>query len=74
MNEKKILIMEYIFEKDCIRICENGLFNCDFCCHMEDCYMKAKIECNENSNYILAEGINYGGYESAKEFWDELLE
>lgn len=51
--------------------------NCDICdCEncdinqIEECYYKANNYCND----IFAESIGYGGYDSAEEFWDNLLE
>lgn len=50
--------------------------NCDVCdCEncdsgqIEECYYKANQYCND----IFAESIDYGGYETAEEFWDNLL-
>lgn len=51
--------------------------NCDVCdCEncdgeqIEECYYKANSYCND----IFTESIDYGGYDSAEEFWDNLLE
>lgn len=74
MFEKKSLILEYINEEDCANICKQGLFNCCSCDNLEDCYVNAKIEKNNEDNNVFAEAINYGGYESEEEFWNELLE
>lgn len=72
--EKRKLIMEYTSEEECACICKRGLFDCDICGYLEECYANAEIERNDEFNYSLAEAINYGGYESAEEFWNELFE
>lgn len=78
-EEKKNLIIEYIFEEECIYICKIGLYHCETCSHFEECYAKAKIEDIKNRHFDdsfddFAEVINYGGYKTADEFWNELLE
>jgi hypothetical protein len=73
-NEKKKLITEYIAEEDCICMCEQGLFNCDVCGKLDECYAKAEIECNDDYNDSFAESIDYGGYKTEEDFWNELFE
>lgn len=50
--------------------------DCDICdCEncdneqIEECYYKANNYCND----VFAESIDYGGYDSAEEFWDNLF-
>lgn len=76
MNEKKNLIIEYIDEEDCVRVHKEDLYNCEVCEHFNECYEKAQNEEIEFDNYSndFAKTINYGGYETAEEFWNELLE
>lgn len=44
--------------------------NCSECSEnqIEECYLIANNNCN--SKYV--ESINYGGYDSKKEFWDNI--
>ena len=72
--EKRELIMEYIDEEECIHMCTNRLYDCYICDHLEECYENAEIEQNDEMNYVYAEAVNYGGYESAENFWSDLLE
>lgn len=46
--------------------------NCNGCddTQLEECYSIATSHCNSES----AEAINYGGYDSEEEFWDNILE
>ncbi len=73
-NEKIKLIIEYTTEEDCSCICEQGLFNCDICSKLEDCYIKAEVKCNDDCNCTFAESVDYGGYQTEEEFWNELFE
>ena len=56
-------INEYI--TDC-KMCD-----CEKCdiSQIEECYYRA----NNISNNIFAESIDYGGYNSSDDFWDDLL-
>lgn len=57
------LIDAYDIEHDnCNRI------NCSECCFLEDCYYVAKDK--ENSKWV--ELINYGGYDTEEEFWEQI--
>ena len=53
----------FISEEEC---CNDH--NCDCCDEIEDCYMRANSRCNS----AYAESIDYGGYDSEEEFWDNL--
>ena len=46
--------------------------NCENCDieQIEECYYKANDICNDT----FAESIDYGGYDSADEFWENLLD
>lgn len=72
--EKISLIMEYIDDEDCARMCDKSLFDCDTCSQLEECYANAEIKCNDEINLVFVEAIDCGGYESTEEFWNELLE
>lgn len=52
----------------CIPNCD--LENCDRCSdeQIEECYLIASSNCNSE----FARSINYGGYNSEGEFWDNL--
>lgn len=78
-NEMKDLIMEHIDEEECIDVCKTNLYRCETCCYLKKCYAKAKnkngaIKNNDDLDYDFAEAINYGGYKTADDFWNELLE
>lgn len=47
------------------------IFDCENCNNnqIEKCYYKSNNYCNDT----FAEFIDYGGYDSAEEFWDNLL-
>lgn len=51
-------------------ICEEKYINnydCSNCCEIEECYYDAvSIE-----NSLYAESIDYGGYDSEEEFWEQ---
>ena len=74
MNEEmkedmKYLIMDYINEDECQENNDGVLYGCEICSNFEECYINANMECNIE----YAESINYGGYDSAEEFWEELM-
>ena len=49
--------------------CEfNMNFDCKSCSELETCYFKASTK----SNHEFAESIDYGGYDSEEEFWENL--
>ena len=64
IDDMKQLITDELSE--CYNDCD---FHCANCCDLEECYSKASIK----SNHEFAESIDYGGYDSEEEFWDELL-
>ena len=43
-------------------------FNCKKCSELEECYYKASTK----SSHEFAESIDYGGYDSEEEFWENL--
>lgn len=43
-------------------------FNCKECSELEECYYKASTK----SSHEFAESIDYGGYDSEEEFWENL--
>lgn len=49
--------------------CEFGEnFNCKNCSELEECYYKASTK----SSHEFAKSIDYGGYDSEEEFWENL--
>lgn len=73
-NDYKNLIMEYIDEAECEFMCDDKAFDCDNCSNFEMCCQTVGMRCDEDLNDIFAESINYGGYDSAEDFWEQLLE
>lgn len=67
MDEKKNLIMEHITEVECGFECDDTVFNCFSCSNFEDCYMKSCERCNAE----FAENIDYGGYNTVEDFWEQ---
>ena len=43
-------------------------FNCRDCCDLENCYIKASIK----SSHEFAKSLDYGGYDTEEEFWENL--
>jgi hypothetical protein len=43
-------------------------FNCRECSELECCYFKASTK----STHEFAESLDYGGYDSEEEFWENL--
>lgn len=43
--------------------------DCKYCSDIDECYSEAIVL----SNHEFAESINFGGYDSEEEFWDNLL-
>lgn len=71
-REDKIMDIDEMKERimDELSECDNDReFDCANCCDLEECFSKASIK----SEHEFAESINYGGYDSEEEFWDELL-
>lgn len=69
MNEEKMeLIKEYITEEECTFDCDNEVFDCESCSNFDECYMKAEIRCNTE----FAESVDYGGYNTEEEFWEQI--
>lgn len=56
-------IKQFIEEDECS---EN--FNCNSCSDAEYCYMESNTRCNNE----FAESIDYGGYDNAEQFWENL--
>lgn len=73
MDDKKVLIMEYITEEECGYLCDDKLFNCESCSNFEECYINADIKCSEDFNDVFAKSVDYGGYDSEEEFWEQLM-
>lgn len=76
MNKNKEIIIDIILddiygEDYCIN--KDEALKCDTCNHSKEC--DAEIN-NEYDHYInnFAEIINYGGYDSSEEFWNEIFE
>lgn len=64
------LISDYTSKNECNEEHMGNNMNCISCDCIEDCYIKANNRCNSE----FAESINYGGYDSAEEFWEQLFD
>lgn len=64
IKEMVDLVNNYIDEYD-----NCGHHGCKTCSSLEDCYQLARQK--EDSEW--AELINYGGYDTEEEFWEQLL-
>lgn len=58
-----------IIKSECMRDDFCMTKTCSECKDIEECYMKAVSA----SNHTFAESIDYGGYATEEEFWDNLL-
>lgn len=56
-------IKDFISEDECW-----NSFKCNECCDVEQCYMQASTRCNNE----WAESIDYGGFDNAEQFWENL--
>lgn len=59
------LIYDYVSEEEC-----DYDMDCKSCDCIDECYMKANNRCNSE----FAESIDYGGYDSEEEFWEQLFD
>lgn len=73
-NEMKNLIMGYINTEECNYMCDDKPFDCNSCSNFEICCMTVKMRCDEDLNDIFVESINYGGYDSAEDFWEQIFD
>ena len=62
------IIEENLTEDDCDELINDEL-PCKTCLYLEDCYHLANQKCDSQ----FAENINYGGYDTEEEFWENLL-
>ena len=62
------LITDYISKRECKDDLIGNDYDCVNCRNIEECYMEANLRCNSE----CAESINYGGYDSEEEFWENL--
>lgn len=70
MNEKmKDLIVNYITGDECSYNNDGKMYDCEYCNNLEECYAVSCIRCNSE----FAESINYVGYDSEEEFWEQLM-
>lgn len=67
IEEKTNLIKEYITEDECDDMCDDSLFDCEHCSCLEECYIKSCEKCNKE----FAESIDYGGYNTEDDFWEQ---
>lgn len=57
------------FIKEELSVCElDNDFNCRECCDLEDCHTRASIK----SSHEFAKSLDYCGYDSEEEFWENL--
>ena len=69
MDEKEILIREYITEEECSCMCDgDSMFDCTSCSCLEECYMNAYEKCDVE----FAKSVNYGGYNNEEDFWEQI--
>lgn len=69
LNFMVSIIEENLTEDDCYELINTDL-PCKTCPSLEDCYHLANQKCDSQ----FAENINYGGYDSEDEFWENLLD
>lgn len=62
------LITDYISKRECKEDLIGNDYDCVNCGNIEECYMEA----NSLLQREFAESINYGGYDSEEEFWENL--
>lgn len=62
------LITDYISERECKEDLIGNDYDCVNCDNIEQCRMEANLRCNSE----WAKSINYGGYDSEDEFWENL--
>ena len=62
------LIIDYISKRECKEDLIGNDYDCVNCGNIEECCMEANSRCNSE----FAESINYGGYDSEEEFWENL--
>nr|DAX13891.1 MAG TPA: hypothetical protein [Bacteriophage sp.] len=63
VEEMKELIVDELSK------CEfDSNFRCEECSELEQCYCKASTK----SSHKFAESLDYGGYDSEDEFWENL--
>ena len=63
-------ISDYISSRECNEEIVGNDMNWKTCDYIGDCYITANNRCN--SEY--AESIDYGGYDSEEEFWEQLFD
>lgn len=63
------IIEENLTEDDCNEL-QNDEPSCKTCSSLEVCYHLANQKCDSQ----FAENINYGGYDTEEEFWENLLD
>ena len=67
-NYENIDEMVEVIEEE-LAFCEyDNNFNCKECSELETCYFKASTKCAHE----FAEILDYGGYDSEEEFWENL--
>lgn len=59
------LISDYVTTEEC-----DYDMDCKNCENIDECYMKANNRCNSE----WAKSIDYGGYDSEEEFWEQLFD
>lgn len=62
------LITDYISKRECKEDLIGNDYDCVNCDNIEQCSMEANLRCNSE----WAKSINYGGYDSEDEFWENL--
>lgn len=66
----KDIIEDYLDNTDCVEMSGGNNFDCVSCEYIDECATIANDRCNSE----FAESINYGGYDTEEEFWENLLD
>lgn len=62
------LITDYISKRECKDDLIGNDYDCVNCSNIEECHMEASIRCSSE----WAKSVDYGGYDSEDEFWENL--
>lgn len=66
----KDIIENYLDDTDCVDMSGGNSFDCVNCEYIDACASIANDRCNSE----FVENINYGGYDTEEEFWENLLD
>ena len=63
-------IREYLTKEDCIKRSGGNNFKCEKCYYQDECLNLARRKCDSE----FAESVDYGGYNSEEEFWEQIYD